>query len=232
MTSACSGSSIPAAVNSSRASVRLNRRSAGRSSVSSPSSRSRCSPSRTSCRVASTNRSSSGARSTSSPAAPAAAVCPLNPARADRRSPARTRSSSGARSLSSRSTIAHPSSSGAAVSSRTSADPGAVWRSAPSTDSQKCCGSRSSGRADTHATRSARAAPLIHDRSKIVLPLPAGAEVTATRADIWSRSNRTGRETTTPAPGPAVRPVVKSGSSTGSTARSSHGLIADGNHQN
>ena len=61
-----SGSCTPAASNSARASSRVNRRSAARISVSSPSSRSRCSPSRRSCRVASTNRSRSGARITSS----------------------------------------------------------------------------------------------------------------------------------------------------------------------
>jgi len=77
----------PAAASSSRASARLNRRSAARSSASSPSSRSRCSPSRRSCRVASTNRSRSGARITSSSSWRRAHP---SPARARRRAPARS----------------------------------------------------------------------------------------------------------------------------------------------
>ena len=40
---------------------------------------------------------------------------------------------------------------GVAVSGRTSTEPGAVWRSAPSTDSQNCCGSHSPRPIGTHA---------------------------------------------------------------------------------
>ena len=69
-----------------------------------------------------------------------------------------TRSSSPPRSVSSRSTTAQPSRSGAAVSGRTSFDPAAVSRSAPNTDSQNRCGSRSSPCTGTHAARSARPA--------------------------------------------------------------------------
>lgn len=74
-------------------------------------------------------------------------------------------SASGARSISSRSTIAHPSRSGAAVRGWTSADPGAVWRSAPTAASQNRCGSRSPGPADIHAARSPSPASAIQDRS-------------------------------------------------------------------
>ena len=55
-----------------------------------------------------------------------------------------SRSPSGARSVSSRSVIAHPCRSGAAVRGRTRTDPADVCRSALSTDSQKRRGSRSS----------------------------------------------------------------------------------------
>ena len=138
-----------------RASARLNRRSSARISVSSPSSRNRCNPSRTSCRVASTNRSSAGARITSSSSCRRAWS---EPSSCTSSITSHSRSSSGARSFSSRSTIAHPSRSGAAVSSRTSADPADVRRSAPSTASQNRCGSRSSRPTGTHAARSARPA--------------------------------------------------------------------------
>ena len=193
MPSAGSASSTPAAANNSRASARLNRRSSARISVSSPSSRNRCNPSRTSCRVASTNRSSAGARITSSSSCRRASA---EPSSCRSSITSHSRSPSGARSFSSRSTIAHPSRSGAAVSARTSADPADVWRSAPSTDSQNRCGSRSSRPAGTHAARSARPASPIQDRSSTVLPLPGGADTTVTRADAPSRSHNPGRDTT------------------------------------
>ena len=101
--------------------------------------------------------------------------------------------------------ITHPSRFGAAVSSRTSADPTEVCRNAPSADSQNRCGSGSSRPSVTHAARSARPDSLIQDLSSTVLPLPAGADTTVTRADAPSRSNRPRRETTPPAPGPATR---------------------------
>ena len=50
---------------------------------------------------------------------------------------------------------------GAAVGACTSAEPGVVRRSAPKTDSQKCCGSSSSRPAGTHAARPDRPAWLI-----------------------------------------------------------------------
>ena len=118
-----SGSATPAASNISRASAAVNRRSASRISVSSPSSRSRCNPSRTSCRVASTNRSCGGARITSSSSCRRASSAPSS-CRSSITS--QIRSSSGARSVSSRSVIAHPSRSGAAVNTCTSVDPGIV----------------------------------------------------------------------------------------------------------
>jgi hypothetical protein len=117
-----------------------------------------------------------------------------------------SRSSSGTRSFSSHSVIAHPSRSGAAVSSRTSPDPGAVWRKAPSTNIQNRCGSRSCRPTGTHAALSARSASPVHDRSKTVFPLPGGADTTVTRADASSRPNSPGRDTTPPAPGRATRP--------------------------
>ena len=106
--------------------------------------------------------------------------------------------------------IAPPSRSGAAVSSRTSADPAAVCRSAPSTDSQNRCGSRSPRPAGTHAARPAKPVSLIQDRSSTVLPLPAGADTTITRAGAASRPNSRGRATTPPAPGPAAPPATAS----------------------
>jgi hypothetical protein len=77
---------------------------------------------------------------------------------------------------------AHPSRSGAADTARTSPAPGPVARSAPSTDSQNRRGSRFPRPAATHAARPARPASAIHDRSRTVLPLPAGADTTVTRA--------------------------------------------------
>ena len=113
--------------------------------------------------------------------------------------------------------LAPSSSSGAARRAPTSAAPGAVRRSAPTTETQKFCGSRSSRPAGTHATRPAGAASLIQDRNSTVLPLPGGADTTVTRAGALSRSNSSGRATTPPAPGPA----------TGSpTASASPGLTA------
>jgi hypothetical protein len=53
-------------------------------------------------------------------------------------------------------------------------------------------------------------ARLIHDRSSTVLPLPAGADTTVTRACAASRPNSRGRETTPPAPGPAAPPATAS----------------------
>ena len=134
-----SPSSTPAAASSSRVSARLNRRSAARISVSSPSSRSRCSPSRGSCRVARTTRSSSGARITSSSSWRRASS---DPSSCRSSTTSQVRSASGARSFSNRSMTAHPSRSGAADKARISAAPGAVWRSASATDSQNRCGSR------------------------------------------------------------------------------------------
>ena len=110
-----------------------------------------------------------------------------------------TGSASGARSLSSFSVSAHPSSSGAADTARTSPAPGPVWRSAPATDSQNRCGSRSARPAATHAARPASPPSAIQDRSSTVLPLPAGADTTVTRAGPPSRPNSPGRATTPPA---------------------------------
>jgi hypothetical protein len=92
-----------------------------------------------------------------------------------------SRSSSGARSFSSRSVIVHPSRSGAAVSSRTSADPGTVYRSAPSTASPPPLRIPLISPADTHAARPARPAPPIQDRGSTILPLSGGADITVTR---------------------------------------------------
>ena len=121
-----------------------------RISVSSPSSRNRCNPSRTPCRVASTNRNSSGPRSSSSSSCRRASA---DPSSCTSSTTSQTRSSNRARSFSSRSTTAHPSSSGAADSARTSPDPAAVRRSAPTTDSQNRCPSRSPASTGTHAAR-------------------------------------------------------------------------------
>jgi hypothetical protein len=191
-----SSSSTPAPANSSPASATVNFKSPARISVSPPSSRSRCSPSRTSCRAAKTNRSSAGARMISScscRSAPGSSSCTSSIT-------SHSRSSSTARSLSSPSASAHPSSSGAGDTARTSPAPGPVRRSAPNTDSQNRCGSRSSRPAVTHATRPASPAPAIHDRSNTVFPLPAGAHTTVTRADDPSRPNSDTRGTTPPLP--------------------------------
>ena len=64
--SASADSGIPAASNRACASATVKRRPSARISVSSPASRSRCRPSRRSCRVESTNRSPAGARMSSS----------------------------------------------------------------------------------------------------------------------------------------------------------------------
>ncbi len=193
--SAGSDSSTPAAANSSRASATLNRRSSARISVSSPSSRSRCSPSRRSCRVASTNRSSGGPRITSSSSWRSASSGPSSCASSIT---SQIGSSSGARSFSSRSTIAQPSRPGAAVSSRTSVNPAAVPRSASATEIQNRCGSRSWPCTGTHAAREARPVSPIHERSKNVFPLPAGADIRVTRAAPASRAERARRETIPP----------------------------------
>jgi hypothetical protein len=151
--------------------------------------------------VASTNRSSGGPRITSSSswrsasAEPSSCVSSIT---------SQIRSSSGASSFSSRSVIAHPSRSGAAVRSCTSADPGAVRRSAPTTAGQNSCGSRSPCPTGTQPAHSARPAAPIHDRSSTVFPLPGGADTTVTRADAPSRSNSPERDTTPPAPGRAT----------------------------
>src|SRR5262249_25225294 len=75
--------------------------------------------------------------------------------------------------------------------------------------------SRSPRPADTHAAYSARPASLIQDRSSTVLPLPAGADTTLTRA-IPRRSNSLGRETMPPEPGPAAPPATGSDPATDS----------------
>jgi hypothetical protein len=90
--------------------------------------------------------------------------------------------------------------SGAAVSGCTSAAPGTVFRSASATRGQKRRGSRSSYPTATHAARSARPAPLTHDRSSVVFPLPGGAHTTVTRADPSSRRSSPGRTITPPVP--------------------------------
>src|SRR5260370_430815 len=133
-------------------------------------------------------------------------------------STSQVRSASGARSFSSRSTTAHPPRPGAAVTARTSTDPAEVRRSAPSTDNQNRCGSRSSGPTGTHAALSSRPASAIHDRSSTVFPLPGGADTTVTRADAASRSNNPGRDTTPPAPGRATRPATAPDPSAGPLA--------------
>ena len=199
------------------ASAAVNRRSLARISVSSPSSRNRCSPSRTSCRVASTNRSPGGARISNSSSCRRAWS---EPSSCRSSSTSHSRSSSGARSVSSHSTIAHPSRSGIAVTARTSADPGTVWRSAPSTESQNLCASRSSRPTSTHAARSPRPASPIQDRSSTVLPLPGGAETTVTRAGPSSRSHSPGRDTTPSVPGRATPRATDSELSAGRIAHS------------
>jgi hypothetical protein len=115
------------------------------------------------------------------------------------------RSCSAARSASSRSATTQPSRSGAADSSRASFAPAAVSRSAPATASQNRCGSRSWPCTGTHAVLSARPAAAIHDRSKNVFPLPAGADIWVTRPAPPSRSNSTRRETTPPLTAGAAR---------------------------
>jgi hypothetical protein len=167
------------------------------------------------------NRSPGGARISSSRARSEPSSCTSSMT-------SHNRSSSGARSLSRRSTIAQPSRSGAAVNARTSPAPAGVCRSAPSTDSQNRCGSRSSRPTGTNAARPARPAWPIQDRSSIVLPLPAGADTTVTRADPPSRSHSPGRETTPPAPGPATLSAADSELSAGRIAhgRTRHQLEA------
>src|SRR5262249_19305983 len=64
--------------------------------------------------------------------------------------------------------------------------------------------------AGTHATLPATPDWLIQDRSSTVLPLPGGADTTATRACAASRPNSRGRETTPPAPRPAAPPAAAS----------------------
>src|SRR5262249_60043069 len=79
-------------------------------------------------------------------------------------------------------------------------------------------GARPTARAGAGPPPRARAAPprrhpatpdwLIHDRSSTVLPLPAGADTTITRARAPSRPTSRGRATTPPAPGPAAPPAT------------------------
>ncbi len=191
--SAESDNGTPTASSSARASVVLNRRPAVRISVSSPARRSRCRPSRRSWRVTRTNRKAGGARMISSSSWRSASG-EHNSCRSSMTS--QTRSSSEARSSSSRSTGCQPSRSGAAVSPRTSADPTAVSRSAPVTETHSRCGSRSSAGTVTQAAHPARPDSVIQDRSKTVLPLPGGADTCTTRCASVSRWNRPGRETT------------------------------------
>ena len=213
-------SSIPTVSNIARASPRVKRRSAARISVSSPASRNRCRPSRRSWRVARTNLSPAGARITSS--------SNWRSASAERSScrssiTSQTRSSSEARSASSHSTTSQPSRSGAAIRGRTSFDPAAVSRSAPSTESQNRCGSRSSPCTGTHAASPARFASAIQEASRSVFPLPAGADTSVTRPAPSSRAKSPGRETspsrTAGAAGALVLPDRSAGPTTPSLTR-------------
>jgi hypothetical protein len=60
--------------------------------------------------------------------------------------------------------------------------------------------------AGTHAALSATPAQLIQDRSSTVLPLPADADTTVTRACVASRPNSRGRDTTPRVPRPVAPP--------------------------
>ena len=191
--SAESDNATPAASSSARASVRLNRRSSARISVSSPARRSRCKPSRRSWRVTRTNRRAAGARMISSSSWRSASA---EPSSCRSSITSQTCSSSAARSSSSRSTTVQPSRSGAAVSPRTSGAPGAVSRNAPTTGIHSRCGSRTSPGTETQAARPARPVAAIQDRSRIVFPLPGGADTCTTRRARASRSKSPGRDTT------------------------------------
>ena len=136
--SAWSGSSTPAAASSCPASARVNFRSPARISASSPSSRSRCSPSRMSCRAASTNRSCGGARITSSSSCRNASK---EPSSCTSSMTSHSRSCKGARSASSRSTRPHASRSGAADTAWTSPVPRGGLAQRAATDTQIRCGS-------------------------------------------------------------------------------------------
>ena len=200
-----SDTTTPAASTISRDSWVVKRRSAARISVSSPSSRRRCSPSRRSWRVASTNRRVTGARISRSSSCRSSSSL-----RTSCRSSitSQVRSSRCPSSASKRSTIAQPSRSGAAVRALTTFEPVVVTRSASATEIQNRCGSRCSGPTATQAARSARPESSIQERSKIVFPLPAGAERLTTRPASPSRSKSSRRETmprrTAGATGPSV----------------------------
>ena len=86
---------------------------------------------------------------------------------------------------------ASPSNSGRWRESSIGPSAPAAPRSASTTDSQKRCASRSSRSTDTQAVRSPRPAASIHDRSRTVLPLPAGAETSVTPAEHPQTGART-----------------------------------------
>ncbi len=91
-----------------------------------------------------------------------------------------TGSSSDWSSDSRRSTTAAPSNSGTGASRSTNASAPTAARSCSISESQKRCASCSLRFTDTQAARSRRPASSSHERSKTVLPLPAGAETSVT----------------------------------------------------
>ena len=161
------------------------------------------------------------ARGHASAAAPAG--CAPRPTRSSCMSSitSQSRSSSRTRSVSSRSVIAHPFRSGAAVTPHQSRPRGRLAQRAQQRHPEPLR-SRSCRPTGTHAALSARSASPAHDRSKTVFPLPGGADATVTRADASSRLNSPGRDTTPPAPGQVTRPATASDARAAPMARSSH----------
>ena len=170
---------------------------------------------RTSCRVASTNRSPGGARVISSSSCrsvsgPSSSIIDHRPQPVIQRRQIRQQP------LGDRPAVHGPAPPSPPAPAAT---PGAVCRNAASTDSRNRCGSRSSRPAGTDATRADRPAWLIQDRNSTVLPLPAGAAITATRAGPASRPNSPGRATTLPVPDAVTRPATESDIPPGPTPR-------------
>ena len=163
----------PLASSNSRVSSSEKRRSGPRISVSAPASRSRCSPSPTSSRVASTTRSAGG-----------------RPARKRSSRPQRLGRAQLVQVVERPARRAAPASAGrTAAARRPPRRRRPAWRrpapparprrprrrAASTTESQKRCASRSPRSTDTQATRSASPSDSTQERSSAVLPLPAGA---------------------------------------------------------
>ena len=192
---ASSLSSISLARSNSAASWAEKRSSASRISVRSPARRKRCTFSCGSERLVSTIRRPAGRRMMNSSSHPSAS----GDCSSCRSSITSTSgSSSKRRSSSSRSTTASPRNPGVGPSGST--EPPRAAASALVTASQKCCASRSRCSTATHAVCSEAPLSSSHERTSIVLPLPAGAQ-TRTTPSFRARdscSNSASRRTSRP----------------------------------